>query len=43
MAYLQNEHAEVGTELAIPLLGTRRKATVIADSPYDPHNERPRM
>ena len=43
MAYLQAQHAGVGTELEIPLLGTRRKATVIADSPYDPHNERPRL
>ncbi len=43
MAYLDVEHAAVGTELEIPLLGERRRATVIADSPYDPTNERPRM
>ena len=43
MAYLQAEHAAEGTELEIPLLGERRRATVIADSPYDPGNQRPRM
>ncbi len=43
MAYLDIDHAQEGTELEIPLLGTTRKATVIADSPYDPANERPRL
>jgi dimethylglycine dehydrogenase len=36
MAYLECEHASVGTELEIPLLGERRRANVIAHSPYDP-------
>ncbi len=43
MAYLDTDNAAVGTELEIPLLGERRAATVIEDSPYDPTNERPRM
>ncbi|MEM7222931.1 MAG: FAD-dependent oxidoreductase [Pseudomonadota bacterium] len=43
MAYLAAEHAAEGAELEIPILGERRKATVIADSPYDPGNQRPRM
>ncbi|MDH3452995.1 MAG: aminomethyltransferase family protein, partial [Gammaproteobacteria bacterium] len=42
LAYLHVQHADVGTQLEIPLLGKRRKATVIADTPYDPQNERPR-
>ena len=43
MAYLEAEEAIIGNELEIPLLETRRKATVIADSPYDPGNARARM
>ena len=43
MAYLDVEYSAVGTELEIPILGERRRATVIEDSPYDPHNKRPRM
>jgi dimethylglycine dehydrogenase len=43
MAYLDAESAAEGTELEIPILGERRRATVIADSPYDPGNQRPRM
>ena len=43
MAYLDIDHSAEGTELEIPLLGERRRATVIADSPYDPENRRPRM
>ena len=43
MAYLNLDFAEAGTALEIPLLGERREATVINDSPYDPGNERPRM
>ena len=43
MAYLDIDHSAEGTELEIPLLGERRRATVIADSPYDPDNQRPRM
>ena len=43
MAYVGTEHSRPGTELEIPLLGERRPATVIEDSPYDPANRRPRM
>lgn len=32
-----------GTELEVPILGERRKARVIADSPYDPEGLRGRM
>ena len=43
MAYLEVDHSAGGAELEIPILGERRKATVIADSPYDTGNQRPRM
>jgi len=43
MAYLDVEYASTGTELEIPILGQRRHAVVIDDSPYDPENSRPRM
>ena len=43
MAYLDVDHSQPGTELEIPLLGERRPATVVEDSPYDPDNLRPRM
>jgi dimethylglycine dehydrogenase len=29
-----------GTELEIDMLGTRHRATVIEESPFDPQNER---
>jgi dimethylglycine dehydrogenase len=37
---IRPEHAELGTELDIQILGERRRATVIGESPYDPENER---
>ncbi len=43
MAYLDIDYSAEGTELEIPILGERRGATVIAESPYDPGNQRPRM
>ena len=43
MAYLDIEHAEVGTELEIRLLDNLCPAVVIEDAPYDPGNQRPRM
>ena len=43
LAYVDVEHGTQGTALEIPILGERRLATVIADSPYDPGNRRPRM
>jgi dimethylglycine dehydrogenase len=32
------EFAEVGTRIAIEILGERKDATVLVDSPYDPEN-----
>jgi dimethylglycine dehydrogenase len=43
LAYLPADLAVPGTTLEIPILGHRRPATVIADSPYDSGNLRPRM
>ena len=37
------EHATVGTELEMAILGARHRVTVIPDSPYDPENERLRI
>jgi dimethylglycine dehydrogenase len=34
------EHAEVGTELEMAILGARHQVTVIPESPYDPENLR---
>ncbi|MBK7621771.1 MAG: GcvT family protein [Kineosporiaceae bacterium] len=42
LAYLDRTHAAVGTELEVTVVGRRRPATVIADSPYDPQGQRPR-
>jgi dimethylglycine dehydrogenase len=38
IGYLDPGHAAPGTELEIEVLGERRKATVLVDSPYDPAN-----
>lgn len=43
LALLPVELAVPGTELEIPVLGERRKACVIAESPYDPEGLRGRM
>jgi dimethylglycine dehydrogenase len=40
LAMIRPEHAEPGTELAMDILGARHGVTVIAESPYDPENER---
>lgn len=40
LAMVQRAHAKVGTELEIDVLGTRHRATVIEESPYDPQNEK---
>jgi len=40
IGFLRPEHAAVGTEVEIDVLGTMLKATVIEESPYDPQNER---
>jgi dimethylglycine dehydrogenase len=38
IGYTRAELAEVGTELQIEILGERRAATVLRESPYDPEN-----
>ncbi|HEX7374187.1 MAG TPA: FAD-dependent oxidoreductase, partial [Steroidobacteraceae bacterium] len=38
IGYLEPGHSAPGTELEIEVLGERRKATVLVDSPYDPAN-----
>jgi dimethylglycine dehydrogenase len=38
IAYVQPGIAPVGTELEIEVLGERKRATVLVDSPYDPQN-----
>ncbi len=43
MAYVELDQAEPGTPLEVQVLERRVPATVIADSPYDPENHRPRM
>ena len=35
---LNTKLATVGTQLSIQILGERKQATVIAESPYDPEN-----
>ncbi len=38
IGYVKPEFAAVGTELQIEILGERKRATVLPDSPYDPEN-----
>ncbi len=38
IGYVKSEFAAVGTPLQIEILGERKKATVLVDSPYDPDN-----
>jgi dimethylglycine dehydrogenase len=38
IGYVKPEFAAVGTELGVEVLGERRRATVLVDSPYDPQN-----
>ncbi|MCY4502522.1 MAG: hypothetical protein OXE57_13290, partial [Alphaproteobacteria bacterium] len=40
LAYVRPEAAGLGVELAIDILGSRRAARVIPESPHDPENER---
>ena len=40
MAMVDPQLAAAGTALQIDILGTRHEATVIAESPYDPNNDR---
>jgi dimethylglycine dehydrogenase len=39
IGYVEPALAAVGTELVIEVLGERKRATVLVDSPFDPHNE----
>ena len=43
MAYINIDQAKVGTTLEVQALERRVPAIVIADSPYDPENQRLRM
>ena len=38
MGYVSLEHAEVGTQLKVKMLGELWDATIVEDSPYDPKN-----
>ena len=38
IGYVQPDFAAVGTELMIEILGERKRATVLVESPYDPEN-----
>ena len=38
IGYVKAELAAIGTQLAIEILGERKQATVIPESPYDPEN-----
>jgi dimethylglycine dehydrogenase len=39
LGYVKPEFAKVGSELVIEILGERKRATVLVDSPYDPENK----
>ncbi|MND07480.1 hypothetical protein D3C83_294760 [compost metagenome] len=39
IGYVKLEFAEVGSKVAIEILGERREATVLVDSPHDPGNK----
>jgi dimethylglycine dehydrogenase len=39
LGYVKPEFAGVGSELQIEILGERKRATVLVDSPYDPENK----
>ena len=41
--YVEPQFSEAGKTFEIPILGVRRKATVLADAPYDPLNQRLRV
>jgi dimethylglycine dehydrogenase len=38
IGYVKPEFADVGTKISIEILGERKEATVLVDSPYDPEN-----
>jgi dimethylglycine dehydrogenase len=39
LGYVKPQFAAVGTSLGIEILGERKRATVLIDSPYDPENK----
>jgi dimethylglycine dehydrogenase len=39
LGYVKPEFAAVGGNIEIEILGERRQATVLVDSPYDPENK----
>jgi dimethylglycine dehydrogenase len=39
VGYVNPEFAAVGTRLQIEILGERKRATILVDSPYDPENK----
>jgi dimethylglycine dehydrogenase len=39
IGYVRSDFAAVGTRLQIEILGERKQATVLVDSPYDPENK----
>jgi dimethylglycine dehydrogenase len=39
IGYVKPEFAAVGSRIAIEILGERKDATVLVDSPYDPENK----
>jgi dimethylglycine dehydrogenase len=38
IGYVKSDFAAVGTKLSIEILGERKQATIIPESPYDPEN-----
>jgi dimethylglycine dehydrogenase len=38
IGYVKPDYMQPGTDLEIEILGERKAATVIAESPYDPDN-----
>ena len=39
LGYVEGEHAEIGSEMEIEVLGERKPAKVVDESPYDPENK----
>jgi len=39
LGYVKPEFAAVGGDIEIEILGERKRATVLVDSPYDPENQ----
>ena len=39
LGYVKPEFARIGRDLQIEILGERKRATVLIDSPYDPENK----